>query len=272
MRFINNGTTQKMIKPTEKLPDGFKYGMLPMSIEQRMHISESHKGKKLSPESVLKRQKTFKERYGVSSASQLPGVNKKISEKLSSKEVQDKMKATCLAKYGVKSVLANKKINAKMRQTNLERHGSTGYNNKDKEYETRKKNNTLGLFETVPEKELYNLLCEEYGSGNVKKQYRSSEYPFKADLYLTKLNCYIEYNGFWTHGGKPYDPNDKECQEKLKLWQERNYKNAIYTWTDLDVRKRQYINKINLIIYYPNKHDDIVYSFKKLKAELDKLV
>ena len=269
MRHINNGEVHLMIKSDDPLPDGFTYGMLPITERQRTHMSESHRGKKLSKESIEKRQKTFKEKYKVSSCSQLPGVNEKISQSLKSKEVQEKMKQTCIERYGETSVLAVPHIAEKMRQTNFKRHGDRNYNNKDKEYETRRKNNTLGLFETSPEKKLYSLLCLEYGKENVIKQYRTKEYPFKADFYISCLNCYIEYNGFWTHGGRPYDPNDIECQEKLKIWQEKNYKNAIYTWTDLDVRKRSYKDKINLVIFYPNKHDDIVYSFKKLKAELD---
>lgn len=274
MKYINNGIIQKMIKSDEEMPEGFQYGKLPITDETRKILSESHKGKKLSKESIEKRQKTFKEKYGVNSCSQLEGVGEKISQKLSSKEVQEKMKNTCYERYGVNNVLQNEYFKNKMRNTNLIRHGDKNYNNKKKEYLTREKNKTLGLFETNEEKLLYDYLIDKYSINNVIKQYYSDEYPFKADFYIKSLNCYIEYNGYWTHGSHPFNAKNQEDIDKLKEWEEKAktikfYQNAIYTWTDLDVRKRSYIDKINLIILYPEKHNDIVYSFKKLEAELD---
>lgn len=275
MKYINNGIIQKMIHPEDELPEGFVFGKLPISEKTRKILSESHKGIKPSEESIKKMKQTFLERYGVSSPSQLAGVSKKISDKLSSKEVQDKMKKTNLERYGVESVLANKEINAKMRATNLSRHGDANYNNKEKEYETRKRNNTLGLFETAPEKELFSLLKEAYGDDNVYRQYRTKEYPFKADFYIKSLNTYIEYNGYFTHKDhifNNFDDEDileKERLEQLKLNGDRWASNILYTWTNLDVRKNSYRDKINLIMFYPDKQDDIVSSFKKLKAELD---
>ena len=207
----------------------------------------------------------------MSSCSQLEGVSKKISDKLSSKEVQDRMKSTCMERYGVSSVLQHPHFKEKMRSTNKERHGNPNYNNKEKEYLSRKANGTLGLFETEPEHQMADMLRECYGEDNVVTQFRSNDYPFKCDFYIKSLDCYIEYHGFWTHGGHPYDPNSEEDSATVELWRSRGYENAIYTWTDLDVRKRSYKDKVNLIILYPDRHNDIVYSFEKLKAELDKL-
>ena len=69
---------------------------------------------------------------------------------------------------------------------------------------------------------------------------------------------FIEVHGNWTHGGRPYIEGDPECEAQLAYWKERAetsdyYKNAIYTWTNLDVRKVKIAeqNGIRLdIIYY----------------------
>ena len=269
MKYITNGISQRMIHVDEEVPEGFHYGKLPASEETRAILSKAHKGKKLSKSSIDKMKDTFKKKYGVSSPSQLPGVSKKISYKLSSKEVQDKMKSTNLERYGSVGVLGNQEIKNKMRQTILDRYGDENYNNKDKEYETRKINGTLGLFETAPEKELYKLFVNEYGADDVIKQYRSKEYPFKCDFYIKSLDVYIEYNGFWTHNTHPFDCTNLNDVCTAENWERKGYHNAVYTWTDLDVRKRKYMNKVNLIIFYPDRQDDIVCSFMKIKAELD---
>ena len=55
----------------------------------------------------------------------------------------------------------------------------------------------------------------------------------------------------------PYNPNDEECIKQLNIWKEKSktsdfYKQAIYTWTDLDVRKQAYAkqNQLNYITIY----------------------
>ena len=87
--------------------------------------------------------------------------------------------------------------------------------------------------------------------------YTSDLYPYECDFYIPKLDLYIEYQGFWTHGFKPFDVNDDSCIALLKKWMKKCekskfYKNAIYTWTDLDVRKRKCAkdNKLNWIEFY----------------------
>ena len=81
------------------------------------------------------------------------------------------------------------------------------------------------------------------------RQYKSEEYPFSCDFYIPEINLYIEFQGNWTHGKQPYDANDTRCQEKLEKWKSKNkkyYENAIYTWTDLDARKRKIAKENNL--------------------------
>ena len=81
--------------------------------------------------------------------------------------------------------------------------------------------------------------------------YKEDRYPFYCDFYIVEDDLFIELNTHWTHGGKPYDPDDKECQEQLATWEEKAktsqfYANAIKTWTERDVEKRRVAKENNL--------------------------
>lgn len=129
-----------------------------------------------------------------------------------------------------------------------------------KSYETRAKNGTLGKnADTIPELETYKKLLESFSEEDIVKQYFDKDrYPFKCDFYIKSIDKFIEVHGNWTHGDMPFDPENPECQLKLAQWQEKAkdsdyYRCAIYTWTDLDVRKLETAKKNNLnyeVIYY----------------------
>lgn len=104
---------------------------------------------------------------------------------------------------------------------------------------------------------MYHDLCLQYGKENVLHPYRDERYPFNCDFYIISEDLFIEYNGTWTHGGHPFDPMDLDDIYKLEQWEEKAktspyYKNAIYTWTDLDVRKQKIAkeNNLNYIVIY----------------------
>ena len=113
------------------------------------------------------------------------------------------------------------------------------------------------------EEKLYNLLCNKYGAENVITPYTSARYAdkngyqFKCDFYVTSQDLFIELNDHWTHGGHPFDNTNAEDLLLLKKWQERAeeskfFKNAIYVWTDLDVKKQKCAkeNNLNYIVIY----------------------
>ena len=84
--------------------------------------------------------------------------------------------------------------------------------------------------------------------------YSSTEYPYLCDFYIPKKNLYIEVNIFWTHGHH-WVSNKKEDKQIIETWKSKNnkfYDNAIYTWTDLDVRKRKIArkNKLNYVVLW----------------------
>lgn len=130
---------------------------------------------------------------------------------------------------------------------------------KEKRYNIMKNNNTLFVKDSKAESDYFNKLKLKYDENDIIRQYFDKDrYPFKCDFYIKSEDKFIEVHGNWTHGGRPFDPNDEECKKKLQVWEEKAkqfpyYKNAIYTWTDLDVRKAKIAKDNNLnfeVIYY----------------------
>ena len=198
--------------------------------------------------------KTMLEKYGVEYASQSQEIKEKIIEtnfkkygvKYASQlpEIKEKQKITCLEKYGVetffkanklKDICHSEKSNAKRNKTN-------------------QINSKLYKF-SKDENNCYELLSKVFD--NVIRQYTSEEYPFNCDFYIPSLNLYIEYNGSHYHHYHPFNENNIEDinelnrlkkleEEKLKTTTKTQYSKIIYTWTDLDVRKRNIAKKNNL--------------------------
>lgn len=130
-----------------------------------------------------------------------------------------------------------------------------------KQYETKSKNNSFNT--SKPEENYYLYLCERYGVENVLRQYRDSRYPFNCDFYIRSEDLFIELNLSWTHNDHPFDSSNPDDIRLLKRWQEKAkeseyYKNAIYTWTQLDVKKQQVAKDNNLnykMIYVGDLYD-----------------
>jgi len=111
-----------------------------------------------------------------------------------------------------------------------------------------------GTFHTSkPEEECYHML--HFIHPHIIRQYRSEKYPFACDFYDPDSDTYFEFNGSWTHGGHWFDPDNKDDQEKLKKWRDKGtkyYGIAIKTWTERDVKKRQYAanNGLNYVVFW----------------------
>ena len=120
-------------------------------------------------------------------------------------------------------------------------------------YETMKKNGTFT--KSKPEEDYYKYLVEKYGKNDVFRQYKSEKYPFACDFYIKSIDKYIECNYNWTHGFHPFNKNNPEDIAILKKWESKTngndyYANAIYVWTDLDVRKHKIAKENNLNIEF----------------------
>ena len=134
-------------------------------------------------------------------------------------------------------------------QTNLTKYGVKYYNNRDKELETKKRNNSFNT--SKPETKYYNMLCEKYGKYNIKRNYKSIVYPYRCDFYIVSEDKYVELNLHWTHGNHPFDNTNAEDLATLKMWQEKAktsqfYQNAIQIWTVRDVEKQKVAKENNL--------------------------
>lgn len=124
-----------------------------------------------------------------------------------------------------------------------------------KEYRTKKENNSFNI--SKPEENYYRELLKHYSKEDIIKQYNDEQYPYSCDFYIISKKLYIELNLNWTHGGHPFNETDSRDLQTLAQWRKKAqfsdyYKNAIYTWTDLDVRKQKiaFDNKLNYKYYY----------------------
>ena len=160
----------------------------------------------------------------------------------------EKMKQTCLEKYGVQYYTQTTEYKKYMKNIKIIE------NQKNKEYLTKMKNNSFNISHV--EEEIYILLCQKYKE--VKRQYKSEKYPFACDFYIPEIDTYIEYQGWWGHGSEPFDNTNINHIEIIKNWNKKSfevnyqgklkkmYNYAIKTWTIKDPNKRDIAKKNNL--------------------------
>ena len=220
-----------------------------------------------------KTKKTNLERYGVEVVSRVERFKEKAKKTnlarygtenvFASEYAKNKMKQTCLDRYGKEYYTQTEEYKLKLEKTSMERYGVDNPA-KTKEiiqkiYLIKKQNGTLNT--SNAEKEIFLLLKNKFKK--VEKEYKSKKYPFMCDFYISDLDLYIEYQGFWTHGHSrskvlgPYNPNNILHQEILKIWQTKSknlksYKNAINVWTVRDPLKRKTAkdNSLNWIEFF----------------------
>ena len=157
--------------------------------------------------------------------------------------LRQKIEKTCIERYGCKHFF----------QTSFRKNLDLS-EIQEKIYQTKKLNHTFNSSKT--EFEILTLLKTKFQ--DVKAQYKDSRYPFACDFYIPSLDLFLEFQGTWTHGGHPFDETNPKDLELLELWKKKSeelnfkgkrktfYKNAIYVWTKLDVKKRQIVRENNL--------------------------
>lgn len=214
-------------------------------------------------EIAFKKKQTFIKKYGVESNFQAKECKAKIQQTRKQHiecipeynlKIQEKRKKTCIQKYNVENVNQLEEVRNKIKKTNLLRYGNKNgidFSKIDyearytKEIETKKKRNSF--CSSTPEDEAYKLLLTKFNY--VERQYKSKEYPFACDFYIPNLNLYIEYQGMWTHGNKPFNEQDTDCLKLIEKWQKKNtkfYKIAIHVYTKTDPLKRKIAKENNL--------------------------
>ena len=259
---------EKMIYPDELdkyLLKGYVKGRKPFSDEHKKKIGQSNKGKK-SPLKDVPRTEEVKKKISKTKTGKKHSEERKLINSKAQSQCRwynnGKREKRCFPRNKPKGWVSgrlpmseeqkqkcsNSHIGKKLTESQLEIRAS-------KEYLTKKKNNSFNT--SKPEEELYKSLLAQYNEKTILRRYKEERYPFYCDFYIVEDDLFIELNAHWTHGGKPYDPEDKECQEKLKLWQEKAkqskfYENAIKTWTERDVKKQQIAkqNHLNYKVIY----------------------
>ena len=168
---------------------------------------------------------------------------------------------TLMDRYNCSSPIKNKNIKEKMQNTIFVKYGKKFYsqtinwknimNNKhniieQKKYETLKKSGNWG--NKISKQEILIGKLLKIKMPNIIYQYKSERYPFVCDFYNPDSDTFIEYQGYFTHGGEPYIGSNEQ-KEKVKLWESKNtsqYKKAIDTWTIRDPLKRKIAKENNL--------------------------
>lgn len=221
---------------------------------------------KLTSIKNLKKQKSL-EKYGTITPLQNENIKKKIVKTnrknlgvdypMQSEEVKNKSRQTCLKKYGVETILEDKHFREIGKQTCLKKY-SVEHAMKLKETQikailTKQQNGSLKF--SKEEESIYKCLCTKFKE--VKRNYKSKEYPFHCDFYIPEIDTYIEYQGYWSHGKYsntkiygPYNPNNPEHLLLIKTWKEKfdknTFKRAFNVWTISDPLKRETAKKNNL--------------------------
>ena len=232
-----------------------------------------------------KTEQTCIERYGEVS----PLLNKEVKKKalctllqkygvynaMQNNKVKQKAKQTCIERYGYESYSQTDEYKERYQRTCLERYGvpntflldickERGLNaiqekygvdyafcNEDIQKQALENSLQSASSKSKAEDTIYEDLCSIYGEEDIIRQYKSDVYPFHCDFYIQSEDLYIEYQGSWTHGSRPYIEGDTACVQQLQLWKEKAvnseyYKDATETWTYRDVIKRETAHKYKL--------------------------
>lgn len=165
------------------------------------------------------------------------------------KYVKDKIKNTCLKKYGVDNPMHSDYYK------HLLSYILSSEEVQKKTYNTKLKNHSFNI--SYQEDICFELLKQKYS--DCIRQYKSELYPFNCDFYIPSLDLYIEYNGSHYHHYHPFDVNDDNDINELNRLKEKannsnahkngkksQYDNIIYTWTILDLKKRNIAQQNNL--------------------------
>lgn len=210
-----------------------------------------------SPEQREKIKQTCLERYGAEryldsdegrikniKIRSMPEFKKKMRDIILSDDVQNKTKATNIARYGVSNAM---KLDSTLQKMS----------------DSKRKNNTFST--SKPEEIMYQKLCDVFGKSDIYRWYNKDvRYPFHVDFYIKSLDLFIELNATWLHGKHWFNPNDKHDIDLLNLYINKVnmgkvfYQTAIDVWTKRDVLKRETAKKnhLNYIVFWKQDLSD----------------
>lgn len=209
-------------------------------------MSEINRNRDFDPNQFEKARKTNMERYGVPSMlCKVYGKGQEaILEKYGSwfvkterykqqrEEINEKIRKTCLEKYGVDWATKDENIKKKRRKS------SAGPSSKAESRSIKR------LQSKIPE---------------VFTQYSSENYPFKADIYIPSRDLFIELNYFPSHGNAPYKQGDPYPKTYKKLKTDEEKAEYYATWKLRDPYKRKIAkeNNLNWMEFFTEKEFNI---------------
>lgn len=199
----------------------------------------------LTPDEIARRSartaKTVRSRYGVDHVSQIPSAREAQRQRAEQygKQWAEKARQTSIERYGFPSWTmreeSRREISKRMSSARVQQQSLA----------TKKRNATLAT--SSPEDALYELLVEyadQLGMTVVRQHRDEDRYPFAVDFYIPERDLFIELNGSWSHGGHWYEADREMDQKTVQTWRKKGeksqyYLNALGTWTERDVRKRE---------------------------------
>ena len=272
--WYNNGQIEIQRGVNEIIPAGFVRGRLPLTDTalQNRRLAQLNRTPEEKEITNKKRSQSLKNTFANKSQVEKDLTiqkrketwNNKSEEEILAyrKKLSDSTKGKNLGKIPWNKGLTKETDERVANQSILSKNGMERYiSNKrleDPEYYNRWRssiNNVMrsnGSFNrSLPEDKYYEKLITKYGEDGVIRWYYDERYPFICDFYIPSEDLFIELNKHWTHGGHPFDELNLNDISKLEDWQEKAetskyYKNAIYTWTILDVKKQEYAKKNHL--------------------------
>ena len=225
-----------------------------MKTKQTNRIKFGGNAPACSKDVLLKMKQTNLERHGDENFNNRAQANKTLLERYNgignaSEVIKAKQQKTMTNKYGKDNSMFIDVIKDKMRSNNMKKYGVEWVTQDksvlDKITTTKRKNKTFSTSKIEKQFEAYlkeNII-------NYKTQYKSEVYPFNCDFYFPDNDLYLEIQGSWTHGYRPFNSSNNDDQLQLLEWQSKNnkfYNSAINTWTVRDVLKRETAKKNNL--------------------------
>jgi len=155
-------------------------------------------------------------------------------------ELNERIESIFMDKYGVKHPLQNAEIHKKTVMS-----------------APKSRAKPCGATSSSQEDLIFKSLGLRFGNDNVIRHYKSEQYPFYCDFYIKTIDAYIEFNGYWMHGGHAFDQNSADDRLKLNKWVKKSkgsksYASAVNTWTVRDPFKRRIAlqNKLNYIVLW----------------------
>lgn len=230
-----------------------KYGVPYYS--QTDDFRQMMRDKALAEDSIGHMQEVMLLKHGVKYSHQIPAVREDFRQFFLNNldSFLEKSRETCIERYGVpyftqtdefKRMQSKRMLDAKVQKQLCA---------------VRLKNHTFKS--SLPEDNLYELLCMCFDASDIERQYISEEYPYACDFYIKSRNLYIELNASWTHGCHWYDMRSNNDVRIVNEWRGKNtayYDNAISTWTQRDVKKRCLagIHNLNYVVFWDEKLSD----------------